>query len=371
MRRCACVLSLVVLGLVTASAGVWGVAALIYSGPGNDVLRIGLAVAFAIVSIVAVVAICLRRWRVWGSCAVAFAALLVWFLGIDPANDRDWQTDVALLAHATIDGDIVTVHNVRNFDYRSETDYTPAYYDRQFDLRKLEGVDLVAVYWMGPAIAHIMVSFAFAGGDHIAVSIETRKEKGEGYSTLKGFFRHYELVYVVADERDVIRLRTNYRRDPPEQVYIYRLQGPLENARRLFMSYINQINSLAARPEFYNTLTTNCTTNIWLHTRTNPGHPPLDWKILASGYVPRYLYELERLDTSVPFAELERRAHVNARAQAADDAEDFSRLIREPATAQARRWTSDPSAGVHAHRHTAGLAPPPQSSRGLRERGAP
>jgi hypothetical protein len=276
---------------------------------------------------------------------------------------------VAVLAYATIQGNVVTVHNIRNFDYRSETDYTAAYYDRQYDLRKLEGVDLIAVYWMGPAIAHTMVSFAFAGGDHLAISIETRKEKGEGYSTLKGFFRHYELVYVVADERDVIRLRTNYRRDPPEQVYVYRLQGPIENARRLFMSYMNQINSLKARPEFYNTLTTNCTTNIWLHTRTNPGHPPLSWKILASGYVPQYLYETGRLDTSVPFAELERRAHVNARAQAADGALDFSRRIREPAAAEAGRWPSDPSIGLRAHLRTGDPAPRAESMSWWRERG--
>ena len=169
-----------------------------------------------------------------------FAVLLVWYFGIEPSNERDWQTDVAVLPYATIEGDMVTVHNIRNFDYRSETDYTPAYYDKRFDLRKLEGVDLVAVYWMGPAIAHTFVSFAFAGGDHLAISIETRKEKGEGYSTLKGFFRQYELYYVVADERDVIRLRTNYRHDPPEDVYVYRVQGPIENGRRLFMEYIKQ-----------------------------------------------------------------------------------------------------------------------------------
>ena len=129
----------------------------------------------------------------------------------------------AVLPHATIEGDRVTVHNVRNFAYRTETDFTPAWHDKTYDLRQLEGVDLVATYWMGPAVAHIFLSFAFAGGDHLAVSIETRKEKGEGYSTVKGFFRQYELYYVVADERDVIGLRTNYRRDPPEDVYVYRI----------------------------------------------------------------------------------------------------------------------------------------------------
>ncbi len=272
-----------------------------------------------------------RRWR---SRAIAaylalFALLMMWWRGIEPSNERDWQTDVAVLPYAEIEGDVVTVHNIRNFDYRSETDYTPAYYDKRFDLRKLEGADLVAVYWMGPAIAHIFVSFAFAGGDHLAISIETRKEKGESYSTLRGFFRQYELYYVVADERDVIRLRTNYRNDPPEDVYVYRVQGPLENVRRVFLEYINEINELQVRPKFYNTLTTNCTTAIWLHTLVNPGHLPFSWKILASGYVPEYAYEAGRLDTSLPFPELKRRAHINARAKAADGAADFSRLIRE------------------------------------------
>jgi len=182
---------------------------------------------------------------------------------------------------------------------------------------------------MGPAIAHIFVSFAFAGGDHLAISIETRKEKGERYSTLKGFFRQYELYYVVADERDVIRLRTNYRNDPPEDVYVYRLQGPLENVRRVFLQYMNKINDLQIHPEFYNTLTTNCTTGIWLHTLVNPEHLPFSWKILASGYVPEYAYEAGRLDKGLPFSELKRRAHVNVRAKAANGATDFSHLIRE------------------------------------------
>jgi hypothetical protein len=259
---------------------------------------------------------------------VAFVALLGWFFSLEPSNNRDWQTDVAVLPYATIEGDIVTMHNIRNFDYRSELDYTPAYYDKSFDVSKLQGVDVIAVYWMGPAIAHVFLSFEFAGGDHLAVSIETRKEKGEEYSTLKGFFRQYELFYVVADERDVIRLRTNYRKDPPEDVYVYRTQGPIENGRRLFLDYVKKLNALKEKAEFYNTLTTNCTTNIWAHTLVNAGHLRLSWKILASGYVPEYLYESGRLDTSVPFEELKRRAHVNARAHAAGRADNFSELIR-------------------------------------------
>src|SRR5258706_195040 len=137
------------------------------------------------------------RWPAFTAHLVLLLALLVWYSTIKPSNDRDWQTDVAVLAYAEKEGDQVTVHNIRNFDYRSETDYTPAYYDKRFDLRKLEGVDLIAVYWIGPAIAHTFVSFAFADGDHLAISIETRKEKKEDYSTIKGFFRQYKLYYAV------------------------------------------------------------------------------------------------------------------------------------------------------------------------------
>ncbi|MBE0626187.1 MAG: DUF4105 domain-containing protein [Burkholderiales bacterium] len=333
MRVCASV-ALTLLGVSIIAAGAWGTLALAYAGPPNEILRSSLAAAYAFASLAALIGFAMRgrRWRALGAFVLLFALLLAWWSGVEPSNNRDWQTDVALLPRATIDGELVTLHNIRNFDYRSETDYTPAYYDKRYDVSKLEGVDLVAAYWMGPAIAHTFMSFSFAGGDRLAISIETRKEKGEGYSTLKGFFRQYELYYVVADERDLIRLRTNYRRDPPEDVYVYRLQGSLANARRLFMAYAKQINALGQNPAFYNTLTTNCTTNIWVHSRINPDHLPFSWKILASGYLPQYLYEHGLLASGgLAFADLQRRVHVNARAQAADAAADFSRRIRVPA----------------------------------------
>lgn len=335
MRRAASTVNWILLGLLILAAGCWGALALAYSGPYGETVRTSLAGVFAIASLAAVIALAFprRRWQALVAFILLFAALLLWWRGIEPSNDRDWQTDVAVLPKATIEGDIITVHNIRNFDYRSETDYTPAYYDRRFDLNKLEGVDLVAVYWMGPAIAHTFLSFNFADGQHLAISIETRKEKGEAYSTIKGFFRQYELYYVVADERDVIRLRTNYRHDPPEDVYVFPVNGSLESARRLFLEYMHQINGLNTRPEFYNTLTTNCTTNIWVNSRVNAEHLPFSWKILASGYVPEFLHEHGRLSSSnsEPFAELQRRVHINARAQAADKAEDFSQRIRSAA----------------------------------------
>lgn len=331
IRRTGKGIGLLVLGILMLAAGIWASLALLYTLPYGEGLRTAAAAAFALFALSAAVLLAVRRlrWRIATAYTLAFAAVLAWFFHLEPSNNRDWQTDVAVLPYATIEGDIVTMHNIRNFDYRSETDYTPAYYNRRYDMSKLEGVDLIAVYWMGPAVAHIFVSFAFEGGEHVAVSIETRKEKSEQYSTVKGFFRQYELYYVVADERDVVRLRTNYRKDPPEDVYVYRLRGPIENARRLFLDYVRKINSLKEHAEFYNTLTTNCTTNIWMHTLVNVGHVPFSWKILASGYVPDYLYEVGRLDNTVPFEELKKRAHVNARAQAADKADDFARRIRE------------------------------------------
>ena len=185
----------ILLAVLIIASGGWGTAALYFSGSQSPVLQVGMAGAFALVALLALAALGLRRWRRSALAAylVLFAILLAWWFDIEPSNDREWQPDVAKLAYATIEGDKVTVHDIRNFAYRSETDYTPAWYDKTYDLSKLEGVDLVAVYWMGPAIAQTFVSFAFAGGDHLAISIETRKEKGEAYSTVKGFFRQYEL----------------------------------------------------------------------------------------------------------------------------------------------------------------------------------
>ena len=315
--------------LIVLAITAWGALALALVGPRGDKGRLVLAALYGMAGLAAVVALVLHRGVRFALpvFAVALLAIGLWWSGLRPSNERDWQPEVARLAYATINGDLVTVHNIRNFDYRTETDFTPAYYVRTYDLNKLDAADLVAVYWMGPAIAHLFISFGF-GDDHLAVSIEARKEKGEGYSSAKGFFRQYELYYVVADERDVIRVRTNYRRDPPEDVYVYPLRGPRENIRRLFLEYVRKMNGLREQPEFYNTLTTNCTTAILMNTRVNPGSLPFSWKVLLSGYTPAYVYEAGRMDQSLPFEELKRRSLVNAAAQAADQAPDFSRRIR-------------------------------------------
>ncbi len=296
------VLGLVCLGLAVAGATVWGALALYYSDLPGEPLRIALAAAFALGTLGAFLFLRDRRRTLLGF-GVAFAILLAWWASIEPSNQRDWRTEVAVLPYATRDGDLVTVHNVRNFDYRTEQDFVPHYDVRTFDLRRLDAVDLIAVYWMGDAIAHIMVSFGFAG-DHVAFSIETRTEKGEAYSSIKGFFKQYELIYIVGDERDLIRVRTNYRR-PQELVYLYRTRASPENARRLFLEYVDKINRLTEQPEFYNTATTNCTTDVWSLVRALSDQVPLDWRVLVSGYFPEYAYDLGSLDTDLPFAAAE------------------------------------------------------------------
>ena len=180
---------------------------------------------------------------------------------------------------------------------------------------------------MGDAIAHTILSFGFAG-EQVAISIEIRKEEGESFSALAGFFRRYELYYVVAEERDVIGLRTTHR-NPPEDVYLYRVNMPRDNIRRLFLEYTEKINELNVSPEFYNSATTNCTTNIVMHVQGFRGRVPLSWKMLLSGYFPELVYERGSLDQSLPFATLRRLSHVNERARAADGDRNFSRHIRQ------------------------------------------
>lgn len=324
------IIGLVLLGILLLGIAAWGVLALAYFGPLPPALRTIFAAVFTLAALVTLVALFLPRWR-WPAVAsylVLFALLVACWFQIRPSNDRQWRPEVAALPYATIDGNLVTVHNIRNFDYRTETDFTPAYYDATFDITKLDSVDMFAIYWMGPQIAHGIISFGFADGQHVAVSIEARSSLGEGYSTIKGFFRQYELHYVVADERDVIRLRTNYRHDPVEEVYLFHLVATPADTRRAFMNYINKINSLKEHPEFYNTLTDNCITGIWRNAKGTAGQPSFSWKLLLSGHAPEYLYEQGTLDTRMPYAQLRERGHINARALAADQAQEFSQRIR-------------------------------------------
>ena len=274
----------------------------------------------------------------WASSRLGFAAVLAWWLTIKPTGDRPWQTDVARRGRAEIQGDEVTLHDVRNFEYKTETDYTPRWETRVVHLSKLTGVDLSITYWGSPWIAHPIVSFQFADSLPVAFSIETRKAVGQSYSVIAGLYRQYELIYIAADERDVVRLRTNYRQG--EDVYLYRTTVTPEHGRALFLAYLDRLNRLHERPEFYNQITDNCTTNIRVaNIAAQHGKaPPWDWRVLLNGKGDELLYERGAIDRSLPFAALKERSLINKRAQAADASADFSNLIRvglpEPAPAQ-------------------------------------
>ncbi len=260
---------------------------------------------------------------------ILFVLLVIWWLAMPPSNNRDWQSDLVTLAWAEISGDKVAIHNIRNCDYRTETDFTVRHYDKTFDLAKLKGIDFYLVYWGSPKIAHTMMSFDFEGQGNVVFSIETRKEKGEDYSTIKGFFRQFELIYVVADERDLIRLRTNYReKGKGEDVYLYRLNVSPETTRKIFLSYLGEVNRLKEKPEWYNALTGNCTTSIRKHTMPYNPKARFDWRLIVNGYIDEMLYERKLITTSLPFAELKKRSYINPRAQSADKSPDFSKLIR-------------------------------------------
>lgn len=320
-------LMIIVILVVTS----WGAFAIYYGDSYTSKIQSVLALGFSLSGLLTIVSLYIPRWR-WRMLVlfgILFVCIALWWLRIQPSNDRQWQQDVEKLAYASIEGDLVTVRNVRNFDYKSEFNYLPAYYTKTYDLTKLEGADLFTTYWMGPAIAHTMLSFNFGEDGRLAISIEARKEKGESYSSIKGFFRQFELIYIVADERDLVRLRTNYRKNPVEEVYLYPIHWPKEDVKQVFLQYIHEINRLNKKPAFYNTLLENCTTMIWIHNLVNQNHLKFSWKILASGYFPEYLYESGRLDQHLPFAELQQRAHINILANKADQAPDFSKRIRE------------------------------------------
>ena len=324
LRRGLCVLGFLPLGLVLLLATVWAVAALYF-----DVRVTWLRVPLVVAYLVAVPAgwILVKGWRrKLGLTAGAFLVVLAWWLSLRPSNDRDWQPDLAVLAYADINGSRVTLHNIRNCDYRSEFEFDVRHYDKEFDLDKLRTADLYMVYWGSPHMAHTMVSFGFEGGDFVCFSIETRKKKGQGYSAVKGLFRQFELIYIAADERDVVRLRTNYRQG--EEAYLFRLKGSPEQTRVLFLDYLSRLNSLRQRPEWYNAVTDNCTTGIRAQ-RAAADRAPWNWRMLVNGHGDTLLYERGMIPTNLPLTELKQRAHINARARAADKAPDFSRLIRQ------------------------------------------
>ena len=264
------------------------------------------------------------RWRANLGIALGVICVALWWLTLQPRQFRDWKPEVALLPRAEIDGDVVTIYNVRDFDYRTTEDFDVDYERMRVRLSELRGVDVFINYWGSPYMAHPIVSFDFGEDGRVCFSIETRQEKGEGYSALGGLYRRYELIYIAATERDVIRVRSNYREG--EDVYLYHLKAPF--VREAFLEYVRTINELHERPRWYNAITNNCTTAI-RHQRANNERSAWDWRMLVNGFADELLYERHAIDGSLPFAELKRLSHVNERAVDADQDPDFSTRIRE------------------------------------------
>jgi hypothetical protein len=326
-----------------ALATLWTAAAL-YFDVRTPALRIPATILYVV--LVAVAFFCVppfwpRRLVVF----LLFLAVLIWWLSIKSSNDRPWQADVAQTAWAELDGDLVTIHNYRSCDYRAEFDYSCRWVDKQVKLSEIRGIDLFIVYWGSDWIAHPIASFQIGDRDHVAFSIETRKEQSQRYSAVRGFFKNYALIYTVAPETDLVRLRTNLRqgaRGQGEDVYLYRTTAGPDWSRLLFLAYIYRINELHEHPVWYNAITSNCTTNIFTERAAAdnfvrvPATPlkkllnKFDWRILLNGKGDKMEYQRGDLVTGgLSFEDLKRQAYINPVARASQDTEGFSERLRD------------------------------------------
>jgi hypothetical protein len=302
---------------------IWAALAIHYSNLPSASARTILAVAFA----------AFAGWTCWlsrsrrmnAALAALFLGVVAWWLSIAPSHDRNWRPEVAVMPRAFIDGDRVRLTGVRNFDYRSRNDFTVRYEEREIRLAQLTGIDFYVSYWSEGLVGHTFLSFIFDGAPPLSISIETRPEVGEGFDPVASLFKQFELIYVVGEERDLVGVRANQRR---ETVYLYRLNTSAEDARRLLLVYLARINELAERPEFYHLLSNSCTINIVRYANAAGRAGRLDIRHVLNGLADSYLYRSGRLDTALPFDELRRRSLINAAAQAADGATDFPERIR-------------------------------------------
>lgn len=314
-------------GCATVLLGAFGTPALYYSTLEPDALRLGLTGLFPLVLATAFL------WRTHQTgrlvLAATSAAFAIWYVTDKPRNNRDWAEEYAQPATVSLEGRTVHLHHIRNFTYTTPSDYTPHYYDADYALDDLTSVDLVTSYWAGESIAHVFLSFGFKDGRHVAMSIETRRQKKFPYSAIAGFFHHYELFYVVADERDLIGVRTDVRK---ERVYLYRVFLSPQARERLFRSYLSEVDLLSRTPKWYNTLTSNCTTGILTRAQASLRYR-LDWRILLSGYTASLAYKLGLLDTHLDFQTLHDRSRIR-RPDDASPGPDYSTAIRQALPAE-------------------------------------
>ena len=301
----------------------WAALAIYYSNLPWTAARLALAVAFAMFAI----------WALWFSrqrrmpavFGLLFLGVVAWWISIPPSHDREWRPEVAVMSRAIIDGDRVRITGVRNFDYRTRNDFTVRWEEREVSLSHLTALDFYVSYFTEGPVGHTFVSFIFDNAPPLTISIETRPEIGEGFAPVASLFKQFELIYVVGDERDLVGVRTNHRREP---TYLYRLNASADDARRLLLVYLTRINELADRPEFYHLLTNSCTINIVRYANAAGRAGRFDIRHLLNGLIDSYLYHSGRVDTTLPFDELRRRSLINEAARAADGASDFPERIR-------------------------------------------
>jgi hypothetical protein len=301
----------------------WGSLAIFYSNVPWAWLRLAVALAFAAF---AIWALWLSQWRRAPAVfAMVFLGVVAWWISIAPSHNRPWRPEVAVMPRAHIDGDRVRITGVRNFNYRTRDDFTERYEERDVLLSRLTGLDFYVSYWSEGLVGHTFLSFIFDNAPPLSISIETRPEVGEGFNPIASLFKQFELIYVVGDERDIVGVRTNHRN---ETVYLYRLNTSPDDARRLLLVYLERINELADRAEFYHLLSNSCTINIVRYANAAGRQGRFEIRHLLNGLIDSYLYHSGRVDTSLSFDELRRRSLINDAARAAGDAPDFSERIR-------------------------------------------
>jgi len=317
----------ILLGITITLVAAWGGLALWIRAPLPRAARGLLTLAWLVLAFAALAALAWPTWRPAGyGFALATLALGLWWARLRASNDRPWMPEVSRQTLGHVDGNVVTLQNVRNFDWRSRTDFTPRWETRRYALDELESVDVALSYWGRPAIAHALVSFGFGQDRYVVFSVEIRRKEGDQFSEIGGFFKQYELSLIASTEEDSLRVRTNVR---GEDSYLYRIHMPLDNARSLFLAYVDSANRLRDTPRFYHTVTGNCTTIVFQMARRIVPGLPLDYRQLASGYLPEYFFDLNVLQGADSAAQYRERGRYTDRARAHGDAPGFSQAIRQ------------------------------------------
>lgn len=309
-------------------ATLWMILSVGYSNlPGNVLPKI--AAGLLVVTIITILRLSKTRSYALVLILVLMIALYVWWLLISPSNDRNWHpaSERLTVTEFSESSEEATIHNVRNFEYRSLEDFEINYYDKEIAIDQVAGVDFIISYWGNTSIAHTFLSFEFNDGYHLAVSIEIRPELGENYHPLAGMFKQYELIYVVGDERDLIRLRTNYR---DEETYLYRSTASAEQARDLLVEILSRANELAKEPAFYGTIRQNCTTSLVKHiNQVLDNDIPFSGRLLFNGYSDRLAYTRGNIRKDLPFEELKAACYISEIARSLDKDPEFSHKIRK------------------------------------------